>query len=98
MSESPLRALQALPGVGPSIARDLVDLGVRRPDDLVGRDPDLLYESLCRLRGTRIDPCVKYVFRCAAYCAATPDPDPPLTRWWAWKDGGAHETLGGGRR
>jgi hypothetical protein len=97
MSDAALRALETLPGVGPSIARDLVDLGVRRPDDLVGRDADLLYESLCRLRGVRIDPCVKYVFRCAVHCASDPDADPALRRWWAWKDGGMPQTPGGGR-
>ncbi len=86
MSESAVRSLMVLPGVGPSIARDLLDLGIRSPDGLVGRDPDRLYEALCGLRGVRIDPCVKYVFRCAVYCAGTPDPDPELTKWWAWKD------------
>lgn len=86
MSESAVRSLMVLPGVGPSIARDLLDLGIRTPGALVDRDPDRLYEELCRLRGVRLDPCVKYVFRCAVYCAATPDPDPELAKWWAWKD------------
>lgn len=95
MSEPSLRALQTLPGVGPSIARDLIDLGIRRPDDLVGRDPDLLYESLNRLRGVRVDPCVKYVFRCAVHGAAHPDADPELRKWWAWKDGPTQTPEGG---
>jgi hypothetical protein len=97
MAEASHRLLTTLPGVGPSIARDLLDLGIGSPDDLVGRDPDRLYEELCRLRGARIDPCVKYVFRCAVYCATTPDPDAGLTKWWAWKDRRAIDEPRGGR-
>lgn len=95
MSEPSIRSLTTLPGVGPSIARDLVDLGIRRPEDLRGRDPDRLYEELCRLRGARVDPCVNYVFRCAVYCAVTADPEPALAKWWAWKDRPAGGARGG---
>ena len=31
--------LQALPGIGPSMARDLKDLGFFEPADLHGQDP-----------------------------------------------------------
>jgi hypothetical protein len=77
--------LQALPGVGPSIARDLRRLGVKSPADLARRDPEALYQRLNRLTGTRQDPCVLYVFRCAVYAARTPRPAPSLTKWWNWK-------------
>ena len=98
MSKSEARGLMVLPGVGPATARDLLDLGIRTPEALVGRDPDRLYDELCRLRGVRLDPCVKYVFRCAVYCAATPDPDPELAKWWAWKDRRAADDPGGAGR
>lgn len=78
--------LQACPGVGPSIERCLLELGLKTPDDLSSQQPDELYRRLCELRGERIDPCVKYVFRCAVYWASTPDPDPELLKWWNWKD------------
>ncbi len=78
--------LQDAPGVGPSIERDLLDLGLRSKADLRTTEPDLLFEKLCTLRGERIDPCVKYVFRCAVYWASTPAPDPDLLKWWNWKD------------
>ena len=80
------RELQEIPGVGPSISRDLVDLGVRRIYDLRGRDPEKMYERLSRLRGSPIDPCVLYVFRCAVYYARTKRRDPRLLKWWNWKD------------
>ena len=78
--------LQALPGIGPSLARDLRDLGVRRAADLKRGDPERLYERLNRLRGRRQDPCVLYAFRCAAYSARTPRPQAELLKWWNWKD------------
>ena len=78
--------LQSIPGVGPSIAKDLRDLGIRRVSDLRRRDPERLYAKINRLRGARQDPCLLYVFRCAVYYASTPRPRPALLRWWAWKD------------
>jgi hypothetical protein len=71
--------------VGPSLARDLRELGYRRVGDLAGENPEAMYERLGRLRAARQDPCVLYVFRCAVYFASTPHPDPELLRWWAWK-------------
>lgn len=79
--------LQRVPWVGPSTERALLEVGVKRADELRLQQPDELYDRLCDVRGERIDPCVKYVFRCAVYWATTPDPDPELLKWWNWKDG-----------
>lgn len=78
--------LQSIPGVGPSIERDLLDLGIDSVPELRGRDPDRLYGELCDLRRERIDPCVKYVFRCAVYFASNEVHEPALLQWWNWKD------------
>jgi Pathogenicity locus len=78
--------LQSLPGVGPSIARDLRDLGINSLAGLRRRDPERMYTRLNRLRGQRQDPCVLYVFRCAVYAARTSRPKPSLLKWWNWKD------------
>ena len=78
--------LLSVPGVGPSIARDLHDLGVHTIADLRTIDPERLYRALGELRGARIDPCVLYVFRCAAYFADRRRHDPALLQWWNWKD------------
>ena len=80
--------LQRIPGVGPSIARDLRGLGVRRVSDLKGRDPEALYRTLNERRGQRQDPCMLYVFRSAVYFASTARPDPERLKWWWWKDRG----------
>lgn len=78
--------LQALPGVGPSISKELKDLGFFEPADLRGRNPEEMYADLCELRGERIDRCVLYVFRCAVHSASTDEVDPELLKWWNWKD------------
>jgi hypothetical protein len=80
------RPLEVIPGVGPRIAAELEELGVREVDGLRGRDPEELYERLCAARGQRIDRCVLYVFRCAVYYAGRSVHDPELLKWWNWKD------------
>jgi hypothetical protein len=83
-----VRELRRIPGVGPSIARDLVSLGFRRVSELRGQDPQALYDRFCAEQGMHVDRCMLYVLRCAVYFASTEEPDPALLRWWAWKDGG----------
>ena len=77
--------LLRIPGVGPSIARDLHDLGVHSIRALARRDPERLYERLEALTGVHQDPCVLYVFRCAVYFAREEPHDPELLKWWHWK-------------
>ena len=78
--------LQVIPGIGPSLATDLRSLGIRRPADHRGHDPEALYARLCRSVGAHVDRCVLYAFRCAVYFAGTGDRDPELLKWWNWTD------------
>ena len=78
--------LQVIPGIGPNMARDLRELGIKQVDDLVGRDPQEMYERLCASRGAHQDRCVLYVFRCAVYFASHQRHDPERLKWWNWKD------------
>lgn len=78
--------LQSIPGVGPSIAQDLRDLGIGRVADLKGRDPEEMYDRICLQRGVHQDRCLLYVFRCAVYFAGTPRPNAQKLKWWNWKD------------
>jgi hypothetical protein len=64
----------------------LADLAIRRVSDLRRRNPERLYQRLCTLRGEHIDRCVLYVFRCAVYFAARPNPEPERLKWWNWKE------------
>lgn len=78
--------LQTIPGVGPSIARDLRALGIERVADLRGRDPERMFADLIALRGAPVDRCVLYVFRCAVYYADRRRHRAELLKWWNWKD------------
>jgi hypothetical protein len=80
------KELQTIPGVGPGMARDLVDLGYTSVSSLKGADPESMYERLCDLRAQHIDRCVLYVFRCAVYFAGSNMHNPELLKWWNWKD------------
>lgn len=86
ISATDLNDLQRIPGIGPSLVRDLVDLGIRKVTALRRRSPERLYKRLCMLRGQHQDKCVLYVFRCAVYFATERNPDPERLKWWNWKD------------
>lgn len=78
--------LEEIPGIGPSIAQDLIDMGITRVAQLKGRSPEVLYRKLCDLTGTHQDRCVLYTFRCAVYYASNAAHDPEKLKWWNWKD------------
>ena len=86
--------LRKIPGVGPLLARDLRLLGIEKVADLRDRDPEELYRRLEERVGHHVDRCVLYVFRSSVYFAGQTRPEPELTRWWNWKDGGLAERRG----
>ena len=53
-----LHQLTDLPNIGPASAADLRRLGIHHPKDLIGKNADALYHTLCALDGIRHDPCV----------------------------------------
>ena len=55
-------ALEEIPNIGASIAGDLRSIGIRRPQDLIGRAPHALYLALCERTRARQDPCVLDTF------------------------------------
>jgi hypothetical protein len=78
--------LTQIPGIGPAMEKDLLQLGINEINQLKGKDPQLLYDRLCHLQGTKLDRCVLYVFRCAVYYAEHTKHDPEKLKWWNWKD------------
>lgn len=54
--------LTDLPNVGKASAADLRLLGIETPDQLIGRCPFEMFESLCAKTAIRHDPCVIDVF------------------------------------
>lgn len=78
------RRLEDLVSVGPAIRGDLNALGVRTVDQLARRDPQALYDGLCRQTGRRQDPCVLDTFRAAVAQARDPDLPVEYAVWWFW--------------
>ncbi|QMI49042.1 MULTISPECIES: helix-hairpin-helix domain-containing protein [Burkholderia] len=74
--------LTDLPNIGPAAAADLVQIGIGRPADLVGRCPFCLYDELCMRTATHHDPCVIDVFISVTRFMAGDPPEP----WWAFTD------------
>jgi hypothetical protein len=81
-----LKNLQIIPGVGPSTAQDLHNIGIRSVADLKNQNPEELYHRSNTFAGVVQDRCLLYVFRCAVYYASTTKPDPEMLKWWHWKD------------
>lgn len=80
------QALESIPGIGKSLAKDLRSLGIKRTSDLKGKDPEKLYRALGRKTGSHQDSCVLYTFRCAIYFASHARHDPEKLKWWNWKE------------
>src|ERR1700681_342187 len=57
-----LASLQEIPDIGPSLAESLERAGIKRPSQLKGKDPYVLYAKLCKRTGVRHDPCVLDTF------------------------------------
>ena len=88
--------LEEIPSVGPSIAGDLISMGITRVTQLKGRSPEALYRKLCDLTGEHQDPCVLYTFRCAVYYASNAKHDPEKLKWWNWKNLSSEHARGAG--
>ena len=78
--------LQKIPGVGPNIEQDLLNLGYSSVASLKGADPEEMYRRDCLLKGRHEDRCQLYVYRLAVYYASRSSHDPEKLKWWNWKD------------
>jgi Pathogenicity locus len=83
-----IKALSTIPGIGKSLATDLLNIGIHFIEDLEDRDPESLYDLSNAFAGCIQDRCVLYAFCCAVYYANTPAEirDPGKLKWWNWKD------------
>ena len=70
--------LEEIPNVGASIARDLRSIGIKRPRELIGRNPHSLYQALSKRTQVRQDPCVLDTFISAVRFMEGAPPRP----WW----------------
>lgn len=75
-----------IPGVGKTIEKDLLNIGITSIDDLKNQDPELLYLKTCDYKGYQEDRCLLYVYRLAVYYANHDIHDEEKLKWWYWKD------------
>ena len=78
------RRLQDLISIGPAMLRDFELLGIRTVEQLARRDPQRLYEKLCRVTGQSIDICCLDVFCAAVAQARNPMLAAEKCQWWYW--------------
>lgn len=77
-----LARLTDLPNIGQAGAADLELLGIHTAAQLVGRDPLVMYATLCEKTGVRHDPCVIDVFMSITRFM---DGEAPRS-WWAFTE------------
>jgi hypothetical protein len=78
------RQLSDLVSVGPAMLRDFQMLGVRSVAQLARRNPERLYQSLCRIAPQHQDICCLDVFRAAVAQARDPQLPAEQCQWWYW--------------
>lgn len=78
MKRRDIAKFEDIPNIGKAMAGDLRLLGYQSPGQLAGQDPYAMYEKLCRVTGSRHDPCVIDVFIAAVrYMEGG-----PKAPWW----------------
>lgn len=78
--------LLKIPGVGPSIEKELFAIGIHCIEDLKGKNPETMFLQSCDVKGYQEDRCLLYVYRLAVYYAQNEQVDPKKLKWWYWKD------------
>ena len=73
-------ALTSLMNVGPAVARYLERAGITTVDQLAGRDPVELYDTICTIDGQRHDPCLLDTIMSATDHAN----GNPARPWWTY--------------
>lgn len=81
-----IKELMQIPGVGKSIANDLLNIGITSIAQLKNQSPEELYHLSNNYAGVVQDRCLLYVFRCAVYYASEKRHDPEKLKWWNWKE------------
>ena len=78
------KRLTDLISVGPAMLRDFEILGVRSVAQLAQRNPERLYEKLCRVAPQHQDICCLDVFRSAVAQARNLRLPAEQSQWWYW--------------
>jgi hypothetical protein len=79
--------LLLIPGVGNTFIKDFARIGISSVNDLVGQDPERLYQDLCLANQAENHKTSKnylYIMRMAVYFA-NGGTDVAKLKWHAWK-------------
>ena len=82
--EAQARRLEDLVSVGPAMVRDFELLGIHSVSQLSRRNPERMYEKLCKITGQAQDLCCLDVFRAAVAQAQNPRLPAEKCEWWYW--------------
>jgi len=82
--EAQARRLDDLVSVGPAMVRDFALLGIHSVAQLSRRNPERMYEKLCKVTGQTQDLCCLDVFRAAVAQARNPHLPAEKCEWWDW--------------
>lgn len=77
-----VRKFTDIPNIGPAMMRDFMQLGMKSPEELKGQNALKMYESMCRISGTRQDPCVLDTYLAAVDFMNGAPPRP----WWHYTE------------
>jgi Pathogenicity locus len=72
--------LEDIPNIGKSIAADLREVGIQRPQQLLTQEPLALYLKLAGQMGKRHDPCVLYTLLAAQHFMQSGE----KLAWWTF--------------
>lgn len=72
-----------IPYMNATVARDLIDIGLRDIYELKGRCPEAIFRDVFKLRGVIPEDRVLH-FRLAVYYAETPDPEASKLQLHYW--------------
>ena len=78
------RELEDLVSVGPTMVRDFKLLGIHSVAQLSHRNPEKMYEKLCKVTRQTQDLCCLDVFRAAVAQARNPHLPAEKCEWWYW--------------
>ncbi len=53
--DNAIRKLQLIPGVGPKLAKEFLDIGIRDVADFIGKNPENLHRLICAKHGMKVD-------------------------------------------
>ena len=81
-----MQDLTTIPGVGNRTKKSLNDIGINYVEDLIGKNPEELYQKDSTEKGFNEDKCQLYLFRMAVYYAENKIHDKDKLKWWYWKD------------